>query len=121
MSQFDNTPIEIPNVPAPSSPSTSGNEQVMAIASIVFGVIGLCAGLFVGLCAAPFPILGLILSYLALKDPNQKTLAIIGMALSGLSFLVVCVLVLIMGGLMVLGPVVGNVFSDINQSLQTAP
>jgi len=121
MSQFDNTPIEIPNVPAPSSPSTSGNEQVMAIASIIFGVIGLCAGLFLGLCAAPFPVIGLILGYLALKDPNQKTLAIIGMALSGLSFLIVCVLAFIAGGVMILGPAVGDMFSGINQSLQTAP
>ena len=121
MSQFDNTPIEIPNVPAPSNPSTSGNEQVMAIASIVFGVIGLCAGLFLGLCAAPFPVIGLILGYLALKDPNQKTLAIIGMALSGLSFLVVCLTIIIAGGLTLMDPIIGNVFSGVNQSLQTAP
>jgi hypothetical protein len=121
MSEFDNTPIEVPETSAPPKPSVSGNEQVMAIASIVMGVISLCAGLFVGLCAAPFSIIGLVLGYLALRDPNQKNLAIIGMALSGLSFLIVCVLMFIAGGLMILGPAIGNVFSEINQSLQTAP
>lgn len=119
MSQFDNTPIGIPDQPASLPPQLSGNEQVMAIASIVLGVIGLCASLFIGLCGAPFPIIGLILGYMALKDPEQKTLAIIGMAISGLTLIIVCVLVVIVGGLIIMGPAIGNVFSEINQSLMT--
>ncbi len=112
--ESSNQPIEMPKPPL-SPPS--GNEQVMAIASIVLGLIGLCATLVVGLCGAPFPIIGLILGYLAMKDPNQKTLAMIGMAISGITLLLGCVLLVVMGGLTIFGPAIGNVFSSINQSL----
>lgn len=100
-----------------SSPRLSGNEQAMAIASIIMGVTGLCLTLFLGFCGLPFPFIGLVLGYLALKDPKDKTLAIIGLVISGITLLLICVLVFLVGGLTLLGPVIGNVFSSINQSL----
>ena len=100
-----------------SSPRLSGNEQAMAIASIILGIIGLCSTLFIGFCGLPFPIIGLVLGYLALKDPAEKTLAIIGLVISGIAVLLSCVLLVMIGGLTILGPTIGNVFSSINQSL----
>jgi len=55
-----------------------------------------------------------------MRDPDQKTLAIIGMVISGLGLLIICVVILFTG-LILSGPAIGNVFSDINQSLQTTP
>jgi hypothetical protein len=112
-----NEPVGIPPTPILPQSQLSGNEQVMAIASLVMGVLGLCATFFIGICGAPFPIIGLILGYLAMKDPQQKTLAIIGIAFSGLTLLGVCLLTVLFSGLMILGPTIGNVFSQINQSL----
>ena len=120
MNQFDNTPIGLLDTPTPSQSSASGNAQVMAIASIIFGVLGLCSSLIVGVCGLPFPIIGLILGFLAMRDPDQKTLAIIGMVISGLGLLIICVVILFTC-LILSGPAIGNVFSDINQSLQTTP
>jgi len=84
MSQFDNTPMQVP--PAPVS---SGNEKIMAIASLVLGVINLCAW-FLPICGIPLAIVGIVLGFLGMKDPSQKTLAIIGMALCGFGLLLAC-------------------------------
>ena len=82
---FSNDPIQ----GAPRSPGTSGNEKMMAIASLVLGVINLCAW-FLPICGIPLSIIGLVLGYFGMKDPAQKTLAIIGMALSGIGLLLAC-------------------------------
>ena len=82
---FSNDPVQ--NAPARSS--GSGNEKIMAIASLVLGVINLCAW-FLPICGIPLAIVGLVLGFLGMKDPSQKTLAIIGMALCGLSLLLAC-------------------------------
>lgn len=109
-----NDPIGITETPVPT---LSGNEQAFAIASIVLGLLGMCLTLFAGVCGAPFPIIGLVLGYLGMKDPEQKTLSIAGLVINGLTILAFCALVVIMGGLMVMGPVIGNVFSEVNQSI----
>jgi hypothetical protein len=84
MSQFDNTPMQVPPAPA------SGNEKIMAIASLVLGVINLCAW-FIPLCGIPLASAGLVLGFLGMKDPSQKTMAIIGMALCGLGMFLACI------------------------------
>ncbi|NWF64106.1 MAG: DUF2776 family protein [Chloroflexi bacterium] len=62
----------------------------MAIASLVLGVINLCAW-FLPICGVPLSIVGIVLGFLGMKDPSQKTLAIIGMVLCGLGLLAACV------------------------------
>jgi hypothetical protein len=81
---FSNKPAQ--NMPAKSG---SGNEKIMAIASLVLGVINLCAWFF-PICGIPLAIIGLVLGFLGMKDPSQKTLAIIGMALCGFGLLLAC-------------------------------
>jgi hypothetical protein len=39
----------------------------------------------------PLGIVGLVLGYLGMKDPSQKTLAVIGMVLSGLGLFAACI------------------------------
>lgn len=82
MNQFDNVPVQTPS-------SGGGNEKIMAIASLVLGIINLCAW-FIPICGAPLAIAGIVLGFLGMKDPSQKTLAIVGMALSGLGLLLAC-------------------------------
>lgn len=79
----DNTPMQAPA-------SGSGNERMMAIASLVLGVINLCAW-FLPICGIPLSLVGLVLGFLGMKDQSQKTLAIIGMVLCGLGLLAGCI------------------------------
>lgn len=74
----------------PPAPASSGNERVMSIASLVIGVINLCAW-FLPICGVPLGIVGIVLGFLGMKDPSQKTLAIIGIVLSGLGLLAACI------------------------------
>ena len=62
----------------------------MAIASLVLGIINLCAWFF-PICGIPLSIVGVVLGFLGMKDPSQKTLAIAGMVLSGLGLLAACI------------------------------
>lgn len=78
------------NQPAPSVPTPSGNERTFAIISLVLGVLNLCAWLF-PICGFPVGIAGVVLGYLGMKAPEQKNLAIGGIALSGLGLLLSCV------------------------------
>jgi len=103
------------NAPAPFTP-TSGNERIMAIASLVIGVINLCAW-FLPICGFPLGIAGLVLGYLGIKAPEQKTLAIIGMSLSGIGLLLACINAVSGGVLALLGPSIGDTFSTIQNSL----
>lgn len=69
--------------------SGGGNQKIMAIASLVLGIINLCAW-FLPICGIPMSIVGLVLGFLGMKDPSQKTLAIIGMVLCGIGLLLGC-------------------------------
>jgi hypothetical protein len=82
---FSNDPVQ----GTPRNTGTSGNEKVMAIAALVLGVINLCAW-FLPICGIPLSIVGLVLGYFGMKNPAQKTLAIIGMALCGIGLLLAC-------------------------------
>ncbi|MBI5965151.1 MAG: hypothetical protein HY863_16860 [Chloroflexi bacterium] len=78
--QFSSSPVPAPN----------GNAKIMAIASLVLGVINLCAW-FLPICGIPLSLIGLGLGFFGMKDQSQKTLAIIGMVLCGLGLLAGCV------------------------------
>ena len=69
--------------------SGGGNEKIMAIASLVLGVLNLCAW-FLPICGIPLAIIGIVLGFLGMKDSSQKTIAIIGMALCGFGLLLAC-------------------------------
>lgn len=101
------------NVPMQQPPVVSGNERVMAIASLVLGVINLCAW-FLPICGIPLGIAGLVLGYLGMKDVSQKKLAIAGMVLSGIGILLACI-----NGVagIFFGPAINDVFNQINSSL----
>ncbi len=71
------------------SPISSGNERIMAIASMGIGVINLCAWL-IPICGIPLSLVGLVLGFLGMKDPSQKTFAIIGIALCAIGLILGC-------------------------------
>lgn len=75
-----------PVSPAPAS----GNERMMAVGSLVLGIINLCAW-FLPICGIPMSIAGIVLGYFGMRDQSQKTLAIIGMVLCGLGLLAGCI------------------------------
>ena len=76
--------------PVSPAPASGGKERIMAIASLVLGVINLCAW-FLPICGIPLAIVGIVLGFLGMKDPSQMTLAIIGIVLCGLGLLAACV------------------------------
>jgi len=76
--------------PMSPQPASSGNAKTFAIISLVLGVLNLCAWFF-PICGFPLGIAGIVLGYLGLKAPEQKNLAIAGMALSGLGILLACI------------------------------
>ena len=78
------------NEPLSSPPASAGNAKTFAIISLVLGVLNLCAWIF-PLCGFPLGIAGIVLGYLGMKAPEQKNLAIGGMALSGLGILLACI------------------------------
>jgi membrane-bound ClpP family serine protease len=77
------------NAPVSGSP-VEGNERIMAIVSLVLGVINLCAW-FLPICGIPLGIIGVVLGVLGMKSPSQKTLAIIGIVLSAIGILLACI------------------------------
>ncbi|MBN1618612.1 DUF4190 domain-containing protein [Candidatus Dojkabacteria bacterium] len=69
---------------APSSSGTNWNE-ISAIASLVLGIINLCSWIL-PLCGCPMAIIGIVTGILGLKT-EKKTLAIVGIVLSGLALI----------------------------------
>ena len=78
------------NQPLPPTPASSDNAKTFTIISLVLGVLNLCAWFF-PICGFPLGIAGIVLGYLGMKAPEQKNMAIGGMALSGLGILLSCV------------------------------
>jgi hypothetical protein len=107
-----NEPSNVP-LSTPPAASSNSNNRIMAIASLVLGIINLCAW-FLPICGAPLAIVGLVLGYFGMRSPEQKTLAIVGMVLSGIGLLLACVNAV--AGIF-LGPDIQNIFNTINQSL----
>lgn len=61
------------------------NEEYMAIAALVLGIINLCAW-FVPLCGFPLTVIGIALGYMG-RNSAQRTLAIIGIVLCSIALL----------------------------------
>jgi hypothetical protein len=61
------------------------DKKGFAIAALVLGILSLCAWLF-PICGFPIAIAGVILGILGLKS-SSRTLAIVGLVLSGLALL----------------------------------
>ena len=111
-----NDQMNAPVSPQPAQPASAGTEKIMAIASLVVGVISLC-GLVIPIIGIPLGIVGIVLGYLGRKDAASKTYATIGMALSGVGILLSCVPVGLIAFMRLMGPKIGNTFSTINSSL----
>lgn len=122
--QPSNEPIGLPETPPPPPQSSLPQKaRTMAIASIVLGVVGLCVSLTFGalsmgagevggiglLCGIPLSIAGFVFGYLAMKDPAQKAIAVMGVIISCIA-LIFLILIAIIGLAMF-------EFAVINQSL----
>ena len=99
----------------PVTPPAPANDQKgLAIASLVVGIINLCAWLF-PICGGLLAIAGLVLGYFGLKS-SQRNLAIAGMVLSGIGL---CLTIVNAIAGVLLGPQIQDIFNTINQSLGT--
>ncbi len=79
-----------PQFSSSPAPAPNNNQKIMAIGSLVLGVINLCSWFF-PICGFPLSVTGIVLGYLGMKDQTQKNLAIAGIALSVLGLLATCV------------------------------
>jgi hypothetical protein len=70
-------------IPPPSQPQS--DRSGFAIASLIVGIINLCAWI-IPLCGCPTAIIGIVLGILGLQS-SKKTLAIVGLILCGLGLL----------------------------------
>ena len=105
------------NTPMPSQPTQpAGTERILAIVSLVTGVISLC-GLFIPIIGIPLGLIGLVLGILGRKDADWKVYATVGIALSVVGILLSCVPIGVISIMRLLGPKIGNTFSSINSSL----
>ncbi|HQU37023.1 MAG TPA: hypothetical protein PLR65_10585 [Anaerolineales bacterium] len=74
MDEQSNAPIFLP-------PAGGSGGRMLAIASLILGVMSLC-GWFLPICSVPLCVAGAVLGYLAMNDASQENLATVGMALS---------------------------------------
>jgi len=106
----DQPNIPMSPAPAPAPVSDNNNNRIMAISSLVLGVINLCAW-FLPICGVPVGIAGLALGYFGRRDETQKTLALIGMVLSGIGLLLACGNGALGAYMRLSGSNIGNIFS----------
>jgi hypothetical protein len=96
---------QIPPVSAPvSAPAPAGDKKGLAIASLILGILSLCASLG-WYCGAPLSIVGLILGFLGVKS-SGKGLAIAGIILSAVGLLLTIIFVIIS---LVSGPIIQQI------------
>ncbi|MBV6400706.1 MAG: hypothetical protein CNIPEHKO_01000 [Anaerolineales bacterium] len=82
MDEQSNAPIFLP-------PAGGSGGRMLAIASLILGVMSLC-GWFLPICSVPLCVAGAVLGYLAMNDASQENLATVGMVLSTISILLTC-------------------------------
>lgn len=95
--------------PPVSSPAPPGDKKGLAIASLVVGIINLC-GWLLPICGFPLGIVAIVLGVLGLPS-SQRTLAIAGIVLGGLTILL-AIINAIAGVL--LGPQMQDIFNQLN-------
>lgn len=76
---------EMPNVPSSSHVNGDPSKDWMAIVALVTGILSLC-GWLIPLCGFPLAIAAVVFGILGMKS-TKRTLAIVGLAMGGLSFL----------------------------------
>ena len=110
MNQMSNAPTSPSPMPLPTS--------TLAIVSLVSGILGFI------LLPIIFSIVALITGYMARKEtravPPQASgdgMATAGIIMGYIQMGLVVVACLVIAVLMILGPMIGNVFSSVNQSL----
>jgi hypothetical protein len=81
---------QLPPVPAPAP---TGDKKGLAIASLVLGILSLCASLG-WWCGGPISIVGLVLGFLGVKS-SGKSMAVAGMILSAIGLLLTIVFLII--------------------------
>jgi len=113
---------------APISPASAQKTNVLSIVSLVTGIIGflsICAvwiPVFGMICLGLFGLAGIITGFIGLNQVKNrmekgKGMAIAGIILGVLSLLGLCISLLVPSILTLLGPSIGNIFSDINSQL----
>jgi hypothetical protein len=85
-------PMEVP-APPPSAPTGGGGKKGFAIASLVLGILSLCAAI-TWFCGGPISIAGIILGILGLKSSSRK-MAIAGIVLSVIGFILMIIGVIV--------------------------
>jgi hypothetical protein len=124
----DNAIMETPIAPISPIPTPAAKTNVLSIVSLVAGILGFlstCVGIipFLGwVCSGIgglFGIAALVLGFLGMNQVKKtaergKGMAIAGIVLGGLAVLGICVTIILN---LAMGPVIGNVFSQINSTL----
>lgn len=94
------------------APAPTGDKKGLAIASLVVGILNLC-GWLLPICGFPLGVVAIVLGVLGIKS-SQRTLAIVGIVLGGLTILLALINA-IAGVLM--GPQIQDIFNNINSGL----
>jgi hypothetical protein len=91
-----------------AAPNTApvNNRSLLAIASLVLGVIGLCSSFF-ALCGAPVSVIGIILGITSLKSSNRN-LAVAGIVLNGVGLLMAVLFTILIGAMGYISTLPGN-------------
>jgi Domain of unknown function (DUF4190) len=97
MTEQMQTPVSTPT----STPTATGGGKGLAIASLVLGILSLCASA-AWWCGGPISIVGLVLGALGLKTSGK------GMAIAGMILSVIGLLMLVIFRVLFRGFVVGN-------------
>lgn len=105
-------PVVKQTVTSASEPKSS-NKGVMAIISLVLGIIGLCAW-FLPICGGPLAIIGLVLGIIGIKS-DKKVMSIIGLVLN-----IMALIAAIING--ILGAVIGiTQYNDLFNNTKVNP
>jgi hypothetical protein len=103
---------QIQSTPAPAA--ASSGSKGLAIASLVLGILSLCAS--VGwFCGGPISIVGLVLGFLGRKSAG-KSMATAGIILSAIGLVLTIVFLIVR---LVSGPIMNGVFNQIQNQLGT--
>jgi hypothetical protein len=96
------------------TPAASGGSKGLAIASLVLGILSLCASIG-WWCGGPLSVIGLVLGFLGRKSAG-KGLATAGIILSAIGLVLTIVFIIVR---LVAGPVMNGVFNQIQNQLGT--
>jgi hypothetical protein len=87
------TPVTATNNSATASPTQT--EDILAIASVIIGVLGLCS-FFISYFSLPLSVIGLVTGYLGQKSKMYPQLGRTGMIISAISLVIAIAYILLM-------------------------